>query len=308
MTNDDDAVRTTRDFILRDKKYVKLALLVEKAALKIRNSAVKRILRRVDEHLRQRFCNREWTVDFVTSQNQPHAVRIRKRSWQCGGVTGWEGVRLDRNWDGENITVSGFENVKPIEIQQICDKQNIGTSRIRGSYVYCGLEGNRADWEGPDFIFEAWYESDKIADDLADKMDSWREKSMNFSTRSLSEYGAVTEALKIRASDHQKNVGCPRNSRPIRKTTTRVSCFQPMIICLWVRDRPARSLAFSLDNSISPSSLDGFNFSTINPMMGKIINQRTCLRPSCVVRNLSRFRRRTSAATYLAFGNWSVPN
>ena len=174
MTYDDSALNTTRDFILTNKGYVKLAFIVEKAALSIRNGAVEKILKRVENHLRQRFCSREWTVEFVSSQNQPQAVRIRKHTWQCGGDpgwAGWEGVRLDRNWNGANITVSSFENVNLDEIMQIFADQKIGISRIRGCYVYCGLEGNLRDWEGADFVFDAWHESDKIAEDLAQKME-----------------------------------------------------------------------------------------------------------------------------------------
>ena len=175
MKYDDDA---TRDFVLTNKGYVKLAFSVEKAVPRIRNGAVEKILKRVENHLGQRFCSREWTVKFVSSGNNPQAVQIRKHTWQCGepGWPGWQGVRLDRNWNGANITVGSFENVSPDEIKQICDKQNIGISRIRGAYVYCGLEycgeeGNLRDWEGADFVFDAWHKSDKLAEELAKKME-----------------------------------------------------------------------------------------------------------------------------------------
>ena len=172
MTYDDGAVDTTRDFILTNKGYVKLAFIVERAASSIRNGAVDKILKRVENHLGQRFCSREWTVEFVSSRNQPQAVRIRKHTWQCGGgEPGWEGVRLDRNWNGANITVSSFENVNLDEIMQIVADQKIGIPQIIGAYVYCGLEGNLRDWEGADFVFDAWHESDKIAEDLAQKME-----------------------------------------------------------------------------------------------------------------------------------------
>ena len=178
MTYDDAAVDTTRKFIIRDKGYLKLALFVEKAALGIRNGAVEKILTRVHKHLTQRFCSQEWTVDFVGPGKQTQAVRIKKRSWQCGGTAWpeWEGVRLDRSWKGANITVSSFENVKPDKIRDVFDELKIGGSRISGSYVYCRLEGNLKDWEVADFVFDAWHKPGKIAEDLAQKMEKLARK------------------------------------------------------------------------------------------------------------------------------------
>ena len=167
---------TTKKFILGKKGYVELAFIVEKAVTLIRDEAVEKILKRVDKYLQQRFDSSQWTVDFLESNHQPQAVRIRKHSWQCGGQTGWEGVRLDRNWDGANISVSPIDNVECTEIMKIAREQKIGTPRMRGTYVYYGLEGDLKDWNGPAFVFCAWHNPKEIANDLAKKMEKLARK------------------------------------------------------------------------------------------------------------------------------------
>ena len=169
---------TTKKFILGKKGYVELAFIVEKAVTLIREEAVEKILKRVDKYLQQRFDSSQWTVDFLESKHQPQAVRIRKHSWQCGGAVwpGWEGVRLDRNWNGANISVSSIENVEPIEIRELFHEQKIGTPRMRGTYVYYGLEGDLKDWNGPAFVFCAWHNPKEIANDLAKKMEKLARK------------------------------------------------------------------------------------------------------------------------------------
>ena len=183
----DVVVDTTKKFILGKREYAELAFVVEKAVTLIREEAVEKILKCVDRYLKQRFKQRsdsnQWTVKFVESGHLPQAVRIKKLSWQCGGGTDWpewEGVRLDRNWNGANISVSPIENVAPAEIMKLFHKQNIGTPRTRKSsgidYVYCGLEGDLKDWNGPDFVFRAWQTPEQIAKDLAEKMETLAQK------------------------------------------------------------------------------------------------------------------------------------
>ena len=184
MSYDDVVIDTTKKFILKRREYVELAFVVEKVVPLIRDGVIEKILRYVQNDLRQRFNERSdsslWSVKFIESEpDKPQAVQIKKRSWKCGDGTDWpqwQGVRLDRDWDGANITVSPFENVTPDAIQRICDEQQIGASRIRRSYVYCGLEDNLKDWDGADFVFDAWSKPEKVAGELAQKMEGLAKK------------------------------------------------------------------------------------------------------------------------------------
>ena len=163
---------TTRNFILRKRGYLELAFIVAEAVPLIRDEAAKNILRPVEKYLRKRFDCSQWKVEYLESRHQPQAVRIKKHSWQCGGGwPDWEGVRLDRNWDGANVSVSPIENVECANTMDIFHNQNIGMPRMRGDYVYCGLEGNLKDWNGADFVFSAWHKPKKIAKDLAKKLE-----------------------------------------------------------------------------------------------------------------------------------------
>ncbi len=172
MTHD-FVVEATKKFILGRKGYVKLALVVADAVPMIQDEAAENILRPAEKYLRKRFDSSQWKVEYLEStKNQPQAVRIKKHSWQCGGRwPDWEGVRLNRNWDGANISVSPIETVESADIIEVFHDQNIGTPRMRGDYVYCGLEGNLKDWNGADFVFSAWHKPKKIAKDLAKKLE-----------------------------------------------------------------------------------------------------------------------------------------
>ena len=172
MTKDNDTVAR---FIRNNPTYMELAFKVEKAAPRIREEAVRKVLKRVEERLSKRFADGQWAVKFLKAgrPRQPQAVRIKKHSWQCvaPGWESWEGIRLDRDWRGPIISVSRFRELKMPEIEQIL-KHHIGLPQLRDKdYFCCCLEGDLKDWNGADFVFRAWHKPEKIAKDLAEKME-----------------------------------------------------------------------------------------------------------------------------------------
>ena len=182
MTQDVIVNTTTEEFIVGNKEYLKLAFMVEKVAPKIRKKAVENVLKRVEKRLNERFGSGDWVVELLRDNpDRPQAVRIKKESWReklmFDHEKGWEGIRINRDtWVGcASVTVGPFEKGKSTEIKEQIEKLfrecNIGMPEMTTYYARCRLEGDLKDWNGADFVFDALNEPDKIADDLAGKLE-----------------------------------------------------------------------------------------------------------------------------------------
>ncbi len=174
----DVIVNTTVEFIVGSKKYLKLAFYVGRAVSRIRNKAAENVLGRVEKRLQQQFGNRDWIVELLREKRsrQPEAVRIKKESWRKEledyNDEKWKGVRV--NCGGAwGISTGPFKEVESTEIEALFCEYKIGVpKRTKLGFVHCHLEGDLEDWDGADFVFRAWHKPEKIAKDLAEKMET----------------------------------------------------------------------------------------------------------------------------------------
>ena len=172
----DILLSTTMEYIVESKKHLELAVAIETAMPLIRNGAIENVLERVEKHLSDQFDVRSWEIELLRGKGgQPQCVRIRNESWANKFVhkyeEEWRGVRLVANngtgWSNPNISVSPFKDMETSVIKELFRKNKIGVPEAWVDIVYCRFRGALKDWEEAEFIFAAWNESDRLADQLS---------------------------------------------------------------------------------------------------------------------------------------------
>lgn len=167
------------EFITANNRHMELAYKIEEVVPRIREQAVDRVLRRVEDRLSGKFVHEGWDVKLLRDKNhRPQAVRARKESWldRFGDKpeTEWRGVRVVANsytdWSNSNISLTPLMDPDSAQVKEVFRECGLGTPFARWKYHYVELRGELKDWNGSDFAIRAWNEADGIAEELADKI------------------------------------------------------------------------------------------------------------------------------------------
>ena len=177
--SDDVIANAAMEFITANERHMGLAYKIEEVVPRIREQAVARVLRRVENSLSEAFGRDEWDVKLLRgTDNRPQSVRATKESWKDRfedrpGPT-WRGVRLVANcytdWSSSNISLTPLKDSDKTRIREVFIASGIGTSRTTNKYHYVELQDELRDWNGSAFAIRAFSEADRVAEELANKM------------------------------------------------------------------------------------------------------------------------------------------
>lgn len=178
---DDAILVTTADFIGSSKRYLDLALQIEKAMEHVRERLVTRTLMELEEH----FPESEWKAKRTYAHNiggKNVGLELRNRSWPIHDIQDEETyITLGTDkWNWASVWFGAYLSGRVREAaisnrERRTRWESAGlTDQVDGEWpsVYSYLEGGLRDWRGETFLKSAIddCERGKIVTDLSNKL------------------------------------------------------------------------------------------------------------------------------------------